>query len=168
MTATEALTSTREGHGWRLPAVVAIALRELRGGMSGFRIFIACIALGVAVITGVGAVSDALRAGFERQGEAILGGDLTLSRMHVRAHGEERDFLESLGRLSETATMRTMARRPDGSDQALAELKIVDKAYPLVGSVVLDEGKDCRRRSPRARSSIPCCSSASASKSATA
>ena len=75
----------------------AIALRELRSGFAGFRIFIACVALGVTVITGVGAVSDALRAGFERQGEAILGGDVTVSRTHVRAVGSERAVLDSSG-----------------------------------------------------------------------
>ena len=80
-------------------------------------------------------MSDALRAGFERQGEAILGGDMTVSRMHVRAVGSERAALEQLGRLSETATLRTMARHLDGSDQALAELKGVDAAYPLAGDV---------------------------------
>ena len=36
--------------------------------------------------------------------------------------------------------MRTMARRPDGSDQALAELKGVDAAYPLVGAVEVAGG----------------------------
>jgi putative ABC transport system permease protein len=141
VTATEALTSSPRAREWRLPVLLGIAWRELRSGLSGFRIFIACVALGVAVITAVGAVSDALRAGFERQGEAILGGDATLSRMHVRSEGAERALLTSLGRLSETATMRTMARRPDGSDQALAELKIVDAAYPLVGTVELGSGK---------------------------
>ncbi len=140
MTATAALPSAAQGREWRLPVVLSIALRELRSGLSGFRIFIACVALGVAVITGVGAVSDALRAGFEHQGEAILGGDATLQRAHQRATGAERTALDGLGRVSETATMRTMARRPDGSDQALAELKIVDDAYPLVGKVVLGDG----------------------------
>jgi putative ABC transport system permease protein len=140
MTATETLTSAAQGRDWRLPVVLGIALRELRSGLSGFRIFIACVALGVAVITGVGAVSDALRAGFEHQGEAILGGDATLQRAHQRATGAERAALDRFGRVSETATMRTMARRPDGSDQALAELKIVDDAYPLVGKVVLGDG----------------------------
>src|SRR4030088_856971 len=129
MTATAAFTSAARGRDWRLPVVLSIALRELRSGFAGFRIFIACVALGVTVIAGVGAVSDALRAGFERQGEAILGGDMTVSRMHVRAEGEERALLEGLGRVSETATLRTMARRVDGSDQALAELKGVDAAY---------------------------------------
>jgi len=141
VTATEALSSSPRDREWRLPVLLGIALRELRSGLSGFRIFIACVALGVAVIAGVGAVSDALRAGFESQGEAILGGDATLSRMHVRSQGAERALLASLGRLSETATMRTMVRRPDGSDQALAELKIVDAAYPLVGKVALGSGQ---------------------------
>ncbi len=137
---TQALASAPETRDWRLPRLLGIALRELRSGLSGFRIFIACVALGVTVITGVGAVSDALRAGFERQGEAILGGDATLSRMHVRSEGAERKALSSLGTLSETATMRTMARHVDGSDQALAELKIVDANYPLVGAVELANG----------------------------
>jgi putative ABC transport system permease protein len=136
---TEGLTSVLQIRDWRLPRLLGIAVRELRSGLSGFRIFIACVALGVTVITGVGAVSDALRAGFEREGEAILGGDATLSRMHVRSEGAERAVLSNLGTLSETATMRTMARRTDGSDQALAELKIVDAKYPLVGAVELGD-----------------------------
>ena len=37
--------------------------------------------------------------------------------------------------------MRTMARRPDGRDQALGELKGVDAAYPLVGTVEVEGGK---------------------------
>ena len=140
MTATDALIAPRGGDR-RLPLMLGIAARELRGGLSGFRIFIACVALGVMVITGVGAVSDALRAGFERQGEAILGGDATLARTHVRAAGDERAVIDAFGRVSETATMRTMARRPDGSDQALGELKGVDAAYPLVGTVEVEGGK---------------------------
>ena len=62
-----------------------LALRELRAGLRGFYVFIACMALGVAVITGVGALGDALRAGFEAQGETILGGDVTMARTHSRA-----------------------------------------------------------------------------------
>jgi putative ABC transport system permease protein len=141
VTATEALKDTPRDGERRLPVMLAIAARELRSGLSGFRIFIACVALGVMVITGVGAVSDALRAGFERQGEAILGGDATLARTHVRAVGEERAVIDTFGRVSETATMRTMARRPDGADQALGELKGVDAAYPLVGTVEVEGGK---------------------------
>lgn len=138
---TQALSSVEHQRDWRFPRVLPIALRELFRSFSGFRVFIACVALGVAVISGIGAVTDALRAGFERQGQAILGGDITLSRMHVRANAPERGALSALGRLSETSTMRTMARLPNGSDQALAELKTVDRNYPLVGDVELGNGK---------------------------
>ena len=39
------------------------ALRELRGGLHGFRIFVACIALGVMAIAGVGSFSRASPTG---------------------------------------------------------------------------------------------------------
>ncbi|MGE3712026.1 MAG: ABC transporter permease, partial [Hyphomicrobiaceae bacterium] len=120
-----------------LPTALRLALRELRSGLGGFYVFVACMALGVGVISAVGALGDALRAGLETQGQAILGGDITLSRIHTRATPEERKFIDGLGRTSETATMRSMARRLDGSDQALIELKGVDRAYPLAGTLAL-------------------------------
>ncbi len=132
--------SSKAAAHWRI--ISRIGLRELRGGLSGFKIFIACLALGVMVIAAVGALGDSLRAGFEQQGEAILGGDVTFARMHVRATGDERQRLQALGAVSETSTMRTMARRLDGSEQALAELKAVDNLYPLSGRVEVDGGGD--------------------------
>ena len=42
------------------------ALRELRGGLHGFRIFVACIALGVMAIAGVGSFSRSLTDGLAR------------------------------------------------------------------------------------------------------
>lgn len=125
---------------WR--TVLAIGLRELRGGIRGFQVFIACLALGVMVIAAVGALADGLRAGFAAQGEAILGGDVTFQRMHMRGSESELAVFSRAGTVSETATMRTMARRIDGEDQALVELKAVDGLYPLVGSVVLEGGGD--------------------------
>lgn len=126
--------------GW--PTMFRIGMRELRSGLSGFYVFIACLALGVMVIAAVGALGDALVAGFERQGRTILGGDLTFSRMHARATAPEREALGKLGAISETAALRTMARRPDGQEQALIELKSVDGAYPLFGEVQLETSAD--------------------------
>ena len=93
-----------------LPLVFRLAARELRSGLSGFYVFIACVALGVMVITGVGALSDALKSGFEKQGALLLGGDVTVSRPHTRATVDERRWIDGFGRSSETATMRTMGR----------------------------------------------------------
>ncbi len=136
-----------------LPLIIRLVLREQRNGLKGFYVFIACVALGVAVITGVGALADALRTSFERQGEALLGGDVTLARPHRPAEGFEHDWLWQQGRISEVATMRAMARRLDGTEQALVEVKGVDDAYPLVGSVALSDGvslSDAIRRQPGA------------------
>ena len=123
--------------GWR--TLARIGMRELRGGLKGFHVFIACLALGVMVIAAVGALGDAMRAGFARQGESILGGDMTFARMHTRATDAERAVFAGIGKVSEAATMRTMARRLDGSEQALAELKAVDDLYPLAGAITLED-----------------------------
>ena len=139
--------------GRGLPLILRLALREQRNGLSGFYVFIACVALGVAAITGVGALADALRSSFERQGEVLLGGDVTLSRPHKAAEDAERAWLFKQGRVSESATLRAMARRTDGAEQALAEVRGVDAAYPLVGSVRLTGGvplDDAVRREPGA------------------
>jgi len=122
----------------RLPLWWRLAMADLRSSLGNFTVFIGCIALGVMVITSVGALSDALRAGLAAQGRSLLGGDMTFARVHVRATNEERTRLALEGTLSETATLRTMARRTDGTEQALAELKAVDANYPLVGAVKLD------------------------------
>ncbi|MEM9026921.1 MAG: FtsX-like permease family protein [Pseudomonadota bacterium] len=127
---------------WRLPLVFTLASREMRSGLSGFGVLIACIALGVAVITGVGALADAVLSGFAREGRVLLGGDVTLRRVHARITADERAKLNRLGTVSETATVRTMARTLDGGDQTLAEIKAVDDLYPLLGTFVLSSGRN--------------------------
>ncbi|MFX8493130.1 hypothetical protein ABTL97_19685, partial [Acinetobacter baumannii] len=44
-----------------LALIARFTRRELRGRLRGFRIFVACIALGVAAIAAVGSVSHAMR-----------------------------------------------------------------------------------------------------------
>ena len=127
---------TKPAGGRRLPLVLSLALREQRNGLSGFYVFIACVALGVAAITGVGALADAMRASFERQGEVLLGGDVTLSRPHKAAEGAERAWLWQQGRVSEIghAARHGAAAgrlRADAGRAAGASMR----AYPLVGIV---------------------------------
>src|SRR6266496_4701720 len=93
---------------WRL------ALRELRAGLRGFYVFIACIALGVAAIAGVGSLARSLADGLAREGRVILGGDAVFSLIHREADPQERAFLESKGHVSVAAIMRAMARADDG------------------------------------------------------
>ena len=119
------------------PLALRYAWRELRGGLHGFRVLVACIALGVMAIAGVGSFSRSLTDGLAREGRVILGGDLAFSLIQREADAAERNFLQSSGRVSAAATMRAMARTGDGR-QALVELKAVDAAYPLYGAVALE------------------------------
>ena len=45
---------------------IKLAFRDLRGGISSFRIFITCLILGVAAISGVGSISKAMNAGITK------------------------------------------------------------------------------------------------------
>ena len=74
------------------------ALRELRGGLRGFYVFIACIALGVLAIAGVGSVSASLTEGLAREGRTLLGGDVSFVLFQREAKPDEVAFLRSRGR----------------------------------------------------------------------
>jgi putative ABC transport system permease protein len=113
------------------------ALRELRGGLRGFYVFIACIALGVMAIAGVGSVAASLSEGLAREGRTLLGGDAAFSLIQREAKPDEVAFLRARGTVSIAATLRGMARTEDGK-LALIELKAVDSTYPLFGEVTLD------------------------------
>ncbi|MBY0381127.1 MAG: ABC transporter permease [Xanthobacteraceae bacterium] len=113
------------------------ALRELRGGLRGFYVFIACIALGVMAIAGVGATSSSLSDGLAHQARILLGGDVTFALFQREATAEELQFLKAQGRFSAVATSRGMARNGNG-DLALIDIKAVDGMHPLLGHVDLD------------------------------
>jgi putative ABC transport system permease protein len=114
-----------------------LALRELRAGFGGFRVFLACLALGVAAIGGVGSVATSLSDALTREGRTILGGDVAFSLIHREASAEERAFLQGQGAVAVAATTRAMVRTAAGG-ATLVELKAVDGAYPLVGAVETD------------------------------
>jgi putative ABC transport system permease protein len=127
----------RAGAADRARLALRFALREMRGGLRGFLIFLACIALGVGAIGGVNSVAQAIATGVASEGQTLLGGDLRFQLNQREAGEAERAFLEGLGTLAVSANMRSMARLEDGSDQALVEVKAVDGRYPLYGSLEL-------------------------------
>lgn len=114
-----------------------LARRELRGGLKGFRIFLACLTLGVAAIAAVNSVSGGVLSGLQADGRAILGGDVALRQIYTPPTDEQRSWLEQAGRLSQSVDMRAMARSADDQRSTLVELKAVDGVYPLYGSVAL-------------------------------
>ncbi len=123
----------------RAPLAWRLAWRELRGGLRGFGVFLACLALGVAAIAAVGSLAAAVRASLSADAKAILGGDLELRQTLYPLEAKARAFLAARGRVAEVVTMRVMVRA--GGEGILAELKAVGAGYPLYGKVVLASGR---------------------------
>ncbi len=120
-----------------LKLAATFARREMRGGLRGFRLFLACLALGVAAIAAVGSVRSAIEEGLKREGAALLGGAAELDFTYRFASAEERAWMQlQATRVSEIAEFRSMA--VVGDERALTQIKAVDTAYPLVGNMVLD------------------------------
>ena len=118
-----------------------IARRELRGGFStgfrGFRIFIACLALGVAAIAGVGTLRAGIQSGLAEQGSVILGGDAEMRFTYRAADDAERAYVDEISTaFSEVYDFRSMA--VIANDEALTQVKAVDAAWPLTGQALLD------------------------------
>jgi len=121
----------------RASLAFVIARRELRGGLRGFRVFLACLALGVAAIAGVGTLRSGIQQGLTDQGSVILGGDAEMRFTYRAADAEERAWIDGKAtRVSEVYDFRSMAVI-DG-DQALTQVKGVDGAWPLTGTARLD------------------------------
>ncbi len=125
-----------------MPLSLRLARRELRAGIRGFRIFLLCLILGVAAIATVGNLSQALIEGLTADASRLLGGDVELRRTHRPWAPEQAAWVKQRSTVAELIELRTMARRPDGAEQSLVELKGVDSAYPLYGRIELaDEGE---------------------------
>lgn len=119
-----------------MPLWMRFAGRELRSGVKGFRIFLACLALGVMAIAAAGSTAEAFRHGLASQAREILGGDLVMGVNQRRLQPAERQALERLGRVAYAAASQAMAEAPSG-ERRLIELRGVDAAYPLTGTVQL-------------------------------
>lgn len=121
------------GMAWRL------ARRELRGGLKGFRILVACLALGVAAIAASGSLKAAFHRALAEDARAILGGDVELRQSYEPLTADQLALLSRYGSVSTVSDMRAMARA--GDKRRLVELKGVDQAYPLAGTLATEPAR---------------------------
>jgi len=124
----------------RIALAFRFARREMRLRLAGFRIFFACLALGVTAIAGVGSLSQAFLTGLAEQGRTLLGGDVVVHLVHREARDDELAYMKARGRISQIVSMRAMAyalKNGAEAERQLVELKAVDSAYPFFGAVSL-------------------------------
>ncbi|MDZ4374583.1 MAG: FtsX-like permease family protein, partial [Phenylobacterium sp.] len=119
------------------PLWLRFAARELRSGVKGFRIFLACLALGVAAIAAASSTAEAFRQGLATEARQILGGDLSVSRGQRPFTAAERALFDRLGQVSVAVAVQAMSEAPAG-ERRLVELRGVDAAYPLAGQVTIE------------------------------
>lgn len=121
---------------WRL------ARRELRAGVQGFVVFLACLTLGVAAIAAVGVINAGVADAVKRDAAALLGGDIRLEASNLPiAEDELAGLLPADARRSDAVRTNAMAFGP-GERRVVVALKAVDEAYPLYGAVELDPAQD--------------------------
>lgn len=114
------------------------ALRELRSGVRGFYIFIACLLLGVAMMTTVESLSRGFSDSLRHDGRQILGGDIVIRTPHQPPKDAVLEYLQNdmQARLSITTETRAMARSENADTATIVEIKAVDNAWPLYGTAV--------------------------------
>lgn len=117
------------------------AWRELRGGIRGFRLFVACLALGVTAVAAVQTLAGAVQDGLLRDGRRLLGGDIAMTeRFTPPSPAAVTALRNASAATAQSAELRAMARvpaaEPGTADRtALVELRAVDSAYPLIGTL---------------------------------
>ena len=118
-----------------------LARREMRSGLGGFRLFLACLALGVGAIAAILSFSRAIEEGLRADARELLGGDVSISLLYREATSEQLAFLREQGELVRWVDSRSMARPVKSDGKAtLVQLKAVESAYPLYGQVELRDG----------------------------
>ncbi|MFZ4762838.1 MAG: ABC transporter permease [Alphaproteobacteria bacterium] len=110
--------------------------RQLRHDYRQFTLFMLCLIFGSLAMMLVAGFSAAMMQGLLRDGQQILGGDISLRSPHQPPAANIIERMASVGRLSASAEMRIMVRASTpNSPPLLADLKAVDSAYPLYGQL---------------------------------
>lgn len=129
--------------GWR--ASWRIARRDLHAGFRGLRLLLICLFLGVATLATIGSLTASITGELAARGQTLLGGDVEVAMTQRRIAPAERAALARLGTVSDTVRTRAMARRvgavATAPEAVLTELKGVDRAYPLYGTLTLQQGR---------------------------
>ena len=116
-----------------------LALRDLRGGLSGLGLLWLCLAVAIAGLVSVTSLASSVDRAIADSGRQLLGGDMMLTVSQRDANAEEKAAIDTLGSSSKSTTTRAMLVTADGRS-ILSELSGVDTSWPLAGKLDLQPG----------------------------
>ncbi|MEM9705226.1 MAG: FtsX-like permease family protein [Pseudomonadota bacterium] len=115
-----------------LAAAWTLARKELSAGLRGFWVYMACLAVGAYAISAAGSVTAGFDEGLKAQSRQLLGGDVAFVAAQRLANPSEREFLDTIGVVSETAELDVMGAA--GEVRRQVDVHAVDTAYPLISA----------------------------------
>ena len=126
--------------------VFTMAVRETRSSWRRLLFFFICIAVGVAAVVMLRSVIQSVREVFGAEARALIAADVLISTSREwtpAAREVIKRRLSEAGALGATDTVETptMVRPAQGTAVRMVELRAVEAAFPLYGTVGLDGGQ---------------------------
>jgi putative ABC transport system permease protein len=123
-----------------------MAVREIRASWQRLLFFFVCIAVGVASIVAIRSLIQSVREGLTREARAMTGADVVVRSDRplgdlVRASVAQARSSGRVGTVSEAIEIATMVRPANATITRMVELRAVQDAYPLYGTMTLREGQ---------------------------
>lgn len=125
--------------------ILSMALREIRASWRRLVFFFVCIAVGVASIVAVRSLIQSVREGLTREARAMTGADVVVRSDRplaepIRTAVAREQNTGRVGVVSESVEMATMVRPASGTTTRMVELRAVQDAFPMYGTMTLDSG----------------------------
>ena len=135
------------GGGGAMTFVVRMALREIRASWQRLLFFFVCIAVGVASIVAIRSVIQSVREGSDARSarddrRRRRRPQRSPDRREGAGGGRARSARAAASSLvSEAVEIATMVRPPNATTTRMVELRAVQPAFPLYGTMTLREGQ---------------------------
>jgi putative ABC transport system permease protein len=125
--------------------VLRMAVREIRASWRRLLFFVVCIAVGVASIVAIRSLIQSVRAGLTREARAMTGADVVVRSDRplgeaVRAAVGRAREAGRVDTVSEAVELATLVRPEGGTTTRMVELRAVQEAFPLYGTLTLQDG----------------------------
>ncbi len=103
----------------------------------GLGLLIVCLTLGTFTLITTKLIIHDIRNSLEQEKKTIIGGNISFSLHYGEATKAEKEFFQRFGEYALTYEKRGIVQAKDGSIKTTAEIKAIDRHYPLFGTLEL-------------------------------